>query len=67
MKVVEEIISGYILLKDCKALERIRDDRRRLLSEMRALSDGLQQDIDLIDAAMVCFETPVGDQELSEI
>ncbi|MGY4171639.1 hypothetical protein [Bradyrhizobium sp. USDA 4529] len=56
MKVIEEIISGYVLLKDRKALERVRDHRSRLLNEMCNLSDSLQHDLKLLDLALIHLE-----------
>ncbi|MCA6124194.1 hypothetical protein J6500_20190 [Bradyrhizobium sp. WSM 1704] len=62
MKAIEQIIAGYVSLKDRRALENIRDHRRRLLQEtlMRSgagfhpstVIDTLQEEVDLIEAAL---------------
>lgn len=68
MRVLEEIVSAYVFLKDRKALERVRDRRKRLLNEIRSLSHTLQKDIELIDEALVCLEkASAGVQEPSKI
>lgn len=66
MKAIEQIIAGYVSLKDRRALEGIRDHRRRLLQEtrMRSVSgfhpstviETLQEEIDLIEAALALPE-----------
>ena len=40
-KAIELIVDGYSTLKNRKALEEIRDHRRRLLSEHRMRSDSV--------------------------
>ncbi|MFQ3453771.1 hypothetical protein PMN64_10695 [Bradyrhizobium sp. UFLA01-814] len=67
MKAIEQIIAGYVSLKDRRALEEIRDHRERLLNETRmrsvagfspsTLIDILREEIELIEAALSGFES----------
>ncbi len=61
-KAIEHIVTGYSTLKNRKALEEIRDHRRRLLNENRMRSnsglnfdsfrDELQEEISIVEAAL---------------
>ena len=61
-KAIENIVAGYVTLKNREALREIREHRQRLLHESRMhagswvsvknLSSVLQQDISVIDAAL---------------
>ncbi|MBR0874417.1 hypothetical protein JQ633_28960 [Bradyrhizobium tropiciagri] len=76
MKAIEQIIAGYVSLGDRRALEQIRDHRRRLLQEtlMRSGSgfhpstviDTLQEEVDLIEAALARYEIASEDEIASE-
>ncbi|WP_426442490.1 hypothetical protein [Bradyrhizobium genosp. P] len=67
MKAIEQIIAGYVFLKDRQSLEDIRDHRQRLLSEIRlhsfsgfnpaAVNETLQEELDLVEAALVDLES----------
>ena len=59
---IENIVAGYVTLKNREALREIREHRQRLLHEARmhtgswvsteSLSSVLQQDISIVDAAL---------------
>jgi hypothetical protein len=61
-KAIENIVAGYVTLKNRQALMEIREHRQRLLHESRMhagswvsvenLSSVLQQDINIVDAAL---------------
>ena len=61
-KAIENIVAGYVTLKNREALREMREHRQRLLHESRmhtgswvsveSLSSVLQQDINVIDAAL---------------
>ena len=61
-KAIENIVAGYVTLKNREALREIREHRQRLLHESRMhagswvsvnnLTSVLQQDIDIVDAAL---------------
>jgi hypothetical protein len=61
-KAIEQIVSGYVSLKNREALREMREHRQRLLHESRMhtgswvsvenLSSVLQQDLNVIDAAL---------------
>jgi hypothetical protein len=61
-KAIENIVAGYVTLKNRQALEDIREHRQRLLHEARmhagswvsvkSLSSLLQDEIDVVDAAL---------------
>jgi hypothetical protein len=61
-KAIENIVAGYVTLKNRTALQEMREHRQRLLHESRMhrgswvsvenLSSVLQQDISVIDAAL---------------
>jgi hypothetical protein len=61
-KAIENIVAGYVTLKNREALREMREHRQRLLHESRmhagswvsveSLSFVLQQDITVIDAAL---------------
>ena len=61
-KAIENIVAGYVTLKNREALREMREHRQRLLHESRMhagswvsvdnLSSVLQQDISVIDAAL---------------
>jgi hypothetical protein len=61
-KAIENIVGGYVTLKNREALREMREHRQRLLHESRmhtgswvsveSLSTVLQQDINVIDAAL---------------
>jgi hypothetical protein len=61
-KAIENIVAGYVSLKNREALREMREHRQRLLHQSRmhtgswvsveSLSSVLQQDINVIDAAL---------------
>jgi hypothetical protein len=61
-RAIENIVAGYVTLKNREALREIREHRQRLLHESRMhagswvsvsnLTSVLQQDIDIVDAAL---------------
>ena len=61
-KAIENIVAGYVTLKNREALREMREHRQRLLHESRmhtgswvsveSLSTVLQQDLNVIDAAL---------------
>lgn len=61
-KAIENIVAGYVTLKNREALREMREHRQRLLHESRmhtgswvsveSLTSVLQQDITAIDAAL---------------
>ena len=61
-KAIENIVAGYVTLKNREALREMREHRQRLLHESRmhtgswvsveSLSSVLQQDLNVIDAAL---------------
>jgi hypothetical protein len=61
-KAIEHIVTSYSTLKNRKALEEIRDHRRRLLNENRMRSnsvlnfervkDELEEEINIVEAAL---------------
>jgi hypothetical protein len=61
-KAIENIVAGYVTLKNREALREMREHRQRLLHESRMhtgswvsvenLSTVLQQDLNVIDAAL---------------
>ena len=61
-KAIEHIVAGYSTLKNRKALEEIRDHRRRLLNENRMrsgsginlewITNELQDEISIVEAAL---------------
>jgi len=65
-KAIENIVAGYVTLKNREALREMREHRQRLLHESRmhtgswvsveSLSSVLQQDLNVIDAALSGFE-----------
>ena len=65
-KAIENIVAGYVTLKNRQALEEIREHRRRLLHESRmhtgswvsveSLTSVLQEEIDVVDAALERLE-----------
>ena len=67
MKAIEQIIAGYVFLKDRQSLEDIRDHRQRLLHEVRqrsiagfnpsTVNDTLQEELDLVEAALAQLES----------
>ena len=68
-KAIEHIVAGYSTLKNRKALEEIRDHRRRLLNDYRMRSSSglnfdwinaeLQEEIGLVEDAL----SKLGDQQ----
>ena len=68
-KAIEHIVAGYSTLKNRKALEEIRDHRRRLLNDYRMRSGSglnfdwinaeLQEEIGLVEDAL----SKLGDQQ----
>ena len=68
-KAIEHIVTSYSTLKNRKALEEIRDHRRRLLNENRMRSNSvlnfervtneLQEEISIVEAAL----SRLGDQD----
>ena len=65
-KAIENIVAGYVTLKNRQALEEIRNHRRRLLHEsrmhagtwvsMESLPSALQEEIGIVDAALKGLE-----------
>jgi hypothetical protein len=65
-KAIETIVAGYVTLKNRQALEEIREHRQRLLHDSRmhtgtwvsvaSLTSTLQEEIDIVDAALKGFE-----------
>jgi len=61
-RAIENIVAGYVTLKNREALREMREHRQRLLHESRmhtgswvsveSLSSVLQQDLNVIDAAL---------------
>ena len=61
-KAIENIVAGYVTLKNREALREMREHRQRLLHESRmhtgswvsveSLTSVLQQDLNVIDAAL---------------
>ena len=61
-KAIEDIVAGYVTLKNRQALQEIREHRQRLLHKSRMhagswvsvkkLNSVLQQDIDVVEAAL---------------
>jgi hypothetical protein len=61
-KAIENIVAGYVTLKNRQALQDIREHRQRLLNEARmragswvsvkSLSSVLQEEINIVDAAI---------------
>jgi len=68
-KAIEHIVAGYSTLKNRKALEEIRDHRRRLLNDYRMRSSSglnfdwinaeLQEEIGLVEDAL----SKLGDEQ----
>ena len=66
MKAIEQIIAGYVSLKNRQALEELRDHRQRLLDGVRAynvpgfkpsvVNDTLAEEIELIEEALARFD-----------
>ncbi len=64
-KAIEQIVDGYVRLKDRVALERMREHRSRLLQEYRmrsgqgfrseVLEAALQDDMSVLDEALSRF------------
>ena len=65
-KAIENIVAGYVTLKNREALEEIRDHRQRLLQKSRMQPKSwvsmastitvLQEDIDIVEVALKGFE-----------
>jgi hypothetical protein len=61
-KAIENIVAGYVTLKNRQALEEIRNHRKRLLHasrmhagtwvSMESLTSTLQEEIGIVDAAL---------------
>jgi hypothetical protein len=70
-KAVEHIVAGYVTLKNRQALEEIREHRQRLLHDSRmhtrtwvsveSLTSALQEEINIVDAALKGFEEEATD------
>ncbi|UFX42394.1 hypothetical protein HAP47_0024405 [Bradyrhizobium sp. 41S5] len=66
MKAIEQIIAGYVLLKNRQALEQLRDHRQHLLDDVRThsvpgfgpsvVNDTLAEEIELIEGALARFD-----------
>jgi hypothetical protein len=69
-KAIENIVAGYVTLKNRQALEDIRNHRQRLLNEsrmhggawvsMERLTSVLQEEIGIVDAALRGLEEGAG-------
>jgi hypothetical protein len=65
-KAIEQIVAGYVTLKNRQALQEIRDHRQRLLHDSRmhsgswvsveGLNSVLQEEISIVDAALSGLE-----------
>lgn len=65
-KAIEQIVAGYVTLKNREALQEIRDHRQRLLQNSRmhsgswvsvaGLNSVLQEEISIVDAALSGLE-----------
>lgn len=65
-KAIENIVAGYVTLKNRQALEEIRAHRQRLLQNSRmhagswvsveSLTSALQEEISIVDAALKGLE-----------
>ena len=66
MKAIEQIIAGYVSLRNRQALEELREHRQRLLDGVRTYSvpgfktsvvhDTLSEEIELIEEALARFD-----------
>ena len=66
MKAIEQIIAGYVSLKNRQALEELRDHRQRLLDGVRThcvpgfkpsvVDETLSEEIELIEGALARFD-----------
>jgi hypothetical protein len=67
MRAIEQIIAGYVFLKDRQSLEDIRDHRKWLLNEIRphgvpgfnpsTVNETLQEELELVEAALANLES----------
>ena len=65
MNAIEQIIAGYVSLRNRQALEELREHRQRLLEGVQAhsvpgfrptvVNDTLREEIELIEAALARF------------
>jgi len=65
-RAIEQIVAGYVTLKNRQALQEIRDHRQRLLHDSRmhsgswvsveGLNSVLQEEISIVDAALSGLE-----------
>ncbi len=70
-KAIENIVAGYVTLKNRQALQEIRDHRQRLLHDSRmhtgtwvsvaSLNSVLQEEISIVDAALSGLEGEASD------
>ena len=66
MKAIEQIIAGYVSLKNRQALEQLRDHRQHLLDDVRThsvpgfrasvVNETLAEEIELIEGALARFD-----------
>ncbi|MBR1207396.1 MULTISPECIES: hypothetical protein [unclassified Bradyrhizobium] len=66
MKAIEQIIAGYVSLKNRQALEQLRDHRQHLLDDVRThsfpgfrpsvVNETLSEEIELIQGALARFD-----------
>ncbi|MCC8960065.1 hypothetical protein H8B02_43680 [Bradyrhizobium sp. Pear77] len=66
MKAIEQIIAGYVSLKNRQALEQLRDHRQHLLDDVRThgvpgfrpsvVNETLSEEIELIEGALARFD-----------
>ena len=66
MNAIEQIIAGYVSLKNRQALEQLRDHRQQLLDDVRThsvpgfrpsvVNETLVEEIELIEGALARFD-----------
>ncbi|QIG95974.1 MULTISPECIES: hypothetical protein [unclassified Bradyrhizobium] len=63
MKAIEQIVAGFVSLKDRQALEKLKHHRRQLLDDVQThgvgpsvVSDILRGEVEIIEAALARFD-----------